>query len=58
MLSSLILPRVVFYPCITVFAFVCWYLGYSYGQSSIPIGFEVMELPVCVPEPAAEESYL
>ena len=58
MLSSLILPRVVFYPCITVFAIACWYIGYSQGQSSIPIGVEVIEPPACVPEPAGRANYL
>ena len=50
--------RAVFYLCITVFAIACWYIGYSQGQSSIPIGFEVIELPACMPEPQAEEGYL
>lgn len=57
MLSSLILPRVVFYPCGTLFGTVCWYLGYSYGQSSIPIGLEVIELPFCMPGSEAQASY-
>lgn len=58
MLSSLIIPRVVFYPCITVLAVVCWYIGYSHGQKSTPIAFEVIELPACMPEPGAQASYL
>jgi hypothetical protein len=58
MSSSLILPRVVFYPCIAIFAITCWYIGYSQGQSAIPIGFEVVELPACMPEPEAQASYL
>lgn len=51
MKSSLIIPRDVFYPCITIFAVVCWYIGYSFGQSAALITFEVIELPACVPAP-------
>lgn len=42
--------RFVFYPVIFAFGAVCWYLGYSQGQGSIPIGFEAIELPICMPE--------
>lgn len=46
--------RVVFYPCITIFAVVCWYIGYNFGQSSAPMAFEVIELPACMPEPVEQ----
>jgi hypothetical protein len=56
--SVLTIPRVIFYPCIAIFALVCWYIGYNHGQKSTPIAFEVIELPACMPEPEAQANYL
>jgi hypothetical protein len=51
--SVLTIPRVIFYPCITIFAIVCCYIGYSYGVNAVPLGFEIIELPVCIPDAVA-----
>jgi len=52
-MSVLTIPRVIFYPCTTIFASVFWYIGYNHGLDTIPLGFEVIELPVCMPDAVA-----
>lgn len=52
MKSTITVPRVVFYPCIIIFALICWYIGFNEGQHTVPLGFEVLELPACTPDPA------